>query len=69
MPTWKVVNRITGEVVHAYGSDEPVEWNGMEFSTHDHVEYVEPVVSQDGSICMPLQRVKLALSTFHLCRR
>lgn len=23
MATWKVVNRITGEVVHAYTSDDP----------------------------------------------
>ena len=69
MPVYNVINKASGEQVYRYHADAPVEWPGMEFSTHDHVEYVEPVVSQDGSICMPLQRVKPALSTFHLCRR
>lgn len=37
MSTWKVTKRLTGEVVYAYTADEPVEWPGMEFSTHNHL--------------------------------
>ena len=37
MSTWQVTKRLTGEVVYAYTADEPVEWPGMEFSTHNHL--------------------------------
>lgn len=37
MSTWQVTNRLTGEVVYAYTADEPVEWPGMEFATHNHL--------------------------------
>ena len=43
MTTWKVENRATGAVVHAYTSDEPVEWPGMEYSAHNHIRVVEVV--------------------------
>ena len=37
MSTWQVTDRLTGEVVYAYTADEPVEWPGMEFATHNHL--------------------------------
>lgn len=40
MSTWQVTKRLTGEVVYAYTADEPVEWPGMEFSTHNHLSQV-----------------------------
>ena len=43
-----VTNKETGALVYEYQSDVPVEWNGMEFATHDHTE--KPVVNEDGSI-------------------
>lgn len=43
-----VTNKETGALVYEYQSDMPVEWNGMEFDTHDHTE--QPVVNEDGSI-------------------
>ena len=43
MSTWQVTNRLTGEVVYAYGSDEPVEWPGMEYATHNHNKVIEVV--------------------------
>lgn len=43
MSTWQVTNRLTGEVVYAYTSDEPVEWTGMEYAAHNHNRVVEVV--------------------------
>ena len=43
MSTWQVTNRLTGEVVYAYTADEPVEWPGMEFSTHNHLLQVQEI--------------------------
>ena len=43
MTTWKVEHRATGVVVHAYTSDEPVEWPGMEYAAHNHIRVVEVV--------------------------
>ena len=43
MTTWRVTNRLTDEVVHAYTSDEPVEWPGMEYATHNHNRVIEVV--------------------------
>ena len=37
MSTWQVTHRTTGEVVYAYTADEPVEWPGMEYATHNHL--------------------------------
>ena len=41
MTTWKVTNRITGEVVHAYTADEPYPFEGMGFDVCNHI--AEPV--------------------------
>lgn len=33
-----VTNIAAGNEVHRYEADAPIEWAGMEFSTHSHVE-------------------------------
>jgi len=38
MSIFNVINKATNEIVYIYNSDSPVEWVGMEFNTHDHVE-------------------------------
>lgn len=43
-----VTETATGNEVYRYQADAPIEWNGMEFATHDHAE--QPVVNEDGSI-------------------
>ena len=43
MSTWQVTERATGNVVYAYTSDEPVEWPGMEYATHNHNKVIEVV--------------------------
>ena len=44
MSTWQVTERATGKVVYAYTADEPVEWPGMEFATHNHLLQVPEAV-------------------------
>ena len=43
MTTWKVTNRITGEVVHAYTADEPYPFDGMGFDVCNHIAEVAQV--------------------------
>ena len=43
MSTWQVTHRLTGEVVYAYTADDPVEWPGMEYATHNHIRVIEVV--------------------------
>lgn len=43
MTTWKVTNRITGEVVHAYTADEPYPFEGMGFDVCNHIAEVAQV--------------------------
>ena len=43
MSTWQVTNRLTGEVVYAYASDDPVEWPGMEYAENNPVRVVDTV--------------------------
>ena len=43
MSTWQVTERATGRVVYAYTADEPVEWPGMEYATHNHNKVIEVV--------------------------
>lgn len=49
MSTWQVINRETSEVVYAYTSDTPVEWEGMEFSLFNHVKAPEVVESTEDT--------------------
>lgn len=40
MESWRVTDKQTGDPVFQYQCDDgigPIEWYGMEFSTHDHV--------------------------------
>lgn len=49
MPSFSVINKATGDKVYEYSTDgAAIEWNGLEFATHDHVEM--PVINPDGSI-------------------
>jgi len=48
MPVYNVIRKSDGQQVYRYNADAPVEWDGMEFATHDHVEHVE--VAPDGVI-------------------
>lgn len=57
MPIYNVIRKSDGQQVYRYHADAPVEWDGMEFATHDHIEYVEPVVNPDGSISVPVVQV------------
>lgn len=43
MTTWKVTNRTTGEVVHAYTADEPYPFEGMGFDVCNHIAEVAQV--------------------------
>lgn len=48
MSEFIVTEKGTGKEVYRYTSDQPVEWNDMEFATHDHT--IAPVVSTDSGI-------------------
>lgn len=47
MSEYIVTRKSDGAEVYRYQSDTPVEWNGMEFATHDHTP--APVPNPDGS--------------------
>lgn len=38
-----VTDKATGAEIYRYASEAPIEWSGMGFDTHDHVELVEVV--------------------------
>lgn len=42
MKHWIVTRKSDAAVVYRYQADVPVEWQGMEFTTHDHMEEVVP---------------------------
>lgn len=37
MTTYAVIEKLTQTEVYRYQNDTPVEWEGWEFATHDHV--------------------------------
>lgn len=43
MPTYAVIRKADQIEVYRYAHTEPVEWQGFEFATHDHVQVAEPV--------------------------
>jgi hypothetical protein len=43
MTVYAAINKGTLAEVYRYTADAPVEWQGMEFATHDHIEVAEPV--------------------------
>ena len=44
MTTYAVIRKADQVEVHRYAEAAPVEWQGMEFATHDHVEVPPEVV-------------------------
>lgn len=42
MKTYTVIRKADRAEVYRYSHTEPVPWSGMEFDTHDHIEFVEP---------------------------
>jgi hypothetical protein len=48
MPIYQVTRKSDSEHVYQYSADAPIEWTGMEFATHDHIEQVE--IDPDGVI-------------------
>jgi hypothetical protein len=51
MTTYAVIRKSDGQEVYRYSADAPIEWNGMEFATHDHIQVVEPV--DPGTVVIP----------------
>ena len=53
-----VTNKLTGAEVYRYESDAPVEWAGMEFSTHAHAEFIaDGGVSQEFTNLGPISKL------------
>ena len=48
-----VTDTESGEEVYRYQADAAIEWNGMEFSTHTHTEFVELA---EGEVAAPTKR-------------
>lgn len=46
MPTYIVTRKSDGAEVYRYQADEPIEWTGWEFATHDHTLFVEAPIEQ-----------------------
>lgn len=53
MSEYIVTRKSDGEEVYRYRSDAPIEWDGMEFATHDHV-LVPP--AETPVIARPVQK-------------
>lgn len=48
MSVFRVIRKADGALVYRYEADQPIEWDGMGFATHDHVEELpEPATSGD----------------------
>lgn len=58
MSNWIVQTRLTGEVVHAYGADDPGHYDVFPLDTYNHVKAVttEPVVERRVSKVEYLRR-------------
>jgi len=53
---YAVIDKATGNEVYRYTADAPIEWSGMEFSTHDHVVVPEESTANNQSIT-PTQKI------------
>ena len=40
MPEYIVTRKTDGAEIYRYNADAPIEWSGMEFADHDHVEFI-----------------------------
>ena len=50
MTTFVITRKSDGQEVYRYSSEEPIEWQGMEFATHDHVALVAPEGTPSSSV-------------------
>ena len=46
MPEYIVTRKTDGAEIYRYNADAPIEWSGMEFADHDHIEST-PIVTED----------------------
>ena len=46
MPEYIVTRKSDGAEIYRYNADAPIEWSGMAFAEHDHVE-AAPVVAEN----------------------
>ena len=46
MPEYIVTRKTDGAEIYRYNASAPIEWAGMEFADHDHIE-VAPVVTEN----------------------
>lgn len=47
MPEYIVTRKTDGAEIYRYNADAPIEWSGMEFADHDHIE-AAPVVTESN---------------------
>ena len=59
MTTYAVIRKADQVEVYRYAHTEPVEWGGMEFVTHDHVQVAQPVPPPVAS-SLPVKISRLA---------
>lgn len=52
MPEYIVTRKTDGAEIYRYNADAPIEWSGMEFADHDHVE-ATPVVTEPATQANP----------------
>lgn len=45
MPIYRVTSKATGAETYRYDAPAPIEWAGMEFATHDHLEVIDVVAA------------------------
>lgn len=60
MKTYNVVKRSDGSLIHSYSAENPVEWEGMEFTECDHLE----VTLEPETVITPSQSVKITKLAF-----
>ena len=66
MTTYIVTRKSDGQEVSRYAHTAPVEWQGMEFATHDHTELVEvldPVAAPVGRAMTKLEFLRRFTAT------
>ena len=56
MPEYIVTRKTDGAEIYRYNTDAPIELNGMEFATNDHIEAApvatEPAPQADPSLSL-----------------
>ena len=49
MTTYVITRKSDGQEVYRYAAEEPIEWQGMEFATHDHTAIPETSIDPVSS--------------------